>query len=57
MGRAWTYRGGVSVIESWLFKIKKGFVSVWFEDNDTQEPDLYIKADDVLMIELLDDDI
>lgn len=48
---------GVSVIEAWLFKIKKGFVSVWFEDNDTQEPDLYIKADDVLTIERLDDDI
>ena len=58
--RIWDERGligGVSVIEAWLFKIKKGFVSVWFEDNDTQEPDLYIKADDVLMIELLDDDI
>lgn len=58
--RIWNERGligGVSVIEAWLFKIKKGFVSVWFEDNDTQEPDLYIKADDVLMIELLDDDI
>ena len=58
--REWDERGlieGVSVIEAWLFKIKKGFVSVWFEDNDTQEPDLYIKADDVLMIELLDDDI
>lgn len=58
--RIWNKRGlieGVSVIEAWLFKIKKGFVSVWFEDNDTQEPDLYIKADDVLMIERLDDDI
>ena len=58
--RIWGERGligGVSVIEAWLFKIKKGFVSVWFEDNDTQEPDLYIKANDVLMIELLDDDI
>ena len=58
--RIWDKRGlieGVSVIEAWLFKIKKGFVSVWFEDNDTQEPDFYIKADDVLTIERLDDDI
>ena len=45
---------GVSVIEAWLFKIKKSFVSIWFEDNDTQEPDLYIKADDVLTIERVD---
>ena len=58
--RIWNKRGlieGVSVIEAWLFKIKKSFVSIWFEDNDTQEPDLYIKADDVLTIERLDDDI
>ena len=45
---------GVSVIEAWLFKIKKGFVSVWFEDNDTQEPDLYINASDVLTIKRID---
>ena len=44
---------GVSVIEACLFKIKKGFVSVWFEDNDTQEPDLYINANDVLTIKTL----
>lgn len=45
---------GVSVIEAWFFKIKKGFVSVWLEDNDTQTPDLYINAYDVLTIERVD---
>ena len=45
---------GVSVIEAWLFNIKKGFVSVWLEDNDTQTPDLYINANDVLTIERVD---
>ena len=45
---------GVSVIEVWFFKIKKCFVHVWFEDNDTQSPDLYINVDDVLTIERVD---
>ncbi|NME31767.1 hypothetical protein [Ligilactobacillus ruminis] len=44
---------GVSVIEARFFKIENGFVSVWFEDNDTQEPDLYINVNDVLMIKTL----
>lgn len=44
---------GVSVVKARLFKIKKGFVSVWFEDNETQGPDLYINANDVLTIEAL----
>lgn len=44
---------GVSVVEAWLFKIKKGFVAAWFEDNDTQTPDLYINANDVLTIKTL----
>ena len=54
--RIWDERGlieGVSVIEARLFKIKKKFVVIWFEDNDTQEPDLYINVDDVLTIETL----
>lgn len=38
-------------IEACYFKIKKGFVAVWFEDNDTQIPDIYINANDVLTIE------
>ena len=33
------------------FKIKKGFVSMWFEYNDTQTPDFYVNANDVLTIE------
>lgn len=36
------------------FKIKKGFVSMWFEYNDTQIPDFYINVDDVLTIERVD---
>ena len=43
----------VSVIEAWFFKNRKKFVVIWFEDNDTQEPDLYINVDDVLTIETL----
>ena len=44
---------GVSVIEARFFKIENGFASVWFEDNDTQTPDLYINANDVLTIKTL----
>ena len=44
---------GVSVIEARFFKIENGFASVWFEDNDTQAPDLYINANDGLTIETL----
>ena len=58
--RIWDERGlieGISVIEAWLFKIKKSFVSIWLEDNDTQEPDLYINVKDILTIERMDDDI
>ena len=32
-------------------KIRKKFVVIWFEDNDTQAPDFYINVDDVLTIE------
>ena len=45
---------GVSVIEAWFFKIRKKFVVIWFEDNETQGPDLYINANDVLTIERVD---
>lgn len=45
---------GVSVIEAWFFKIRKKFVVIWFEGNDTQGPDLYINANDVLTIERVD---
>lgn len=38
-------------IEAWFFEIENGFVAAWFEDNDTQIPDIYIKANDVLTIE------
>lgn len=44
----------VSVIEAWFFKIENGFVAFWFEDNDTRNPDTYINANDVLMIERVD---
>ena len=37
-------------IEAEYFKIKNGFVAVWFEDNKTQIPNLYINANDVLTI-------
>lgn len=43
----------VSVIEAWFFKIRKKFVVIWFEDNDTRNPDTYINANDVLTIESL----
>ena len=44
---------GVSVVEAEYFKIENGFASVWFEDNKTQIPNLYINANDVLMIKTL----
>lgn len=46
----------VSVIEAWFFKIRKKFVVIWFEDNDTQAPDFYINVDDVLTIERIEDE-
>ena len=42
------------MIEAWFFKIRKKFVVIWFEDNDTQAPDFYINVDDVLTIERVD---
>ena len=42
---------GVSEVEACDFEIKKGFVSMWFEYNDTQTPDFYVNANDVLTIE------
>ena len=44
---------GVSVIEAEYFKIENGFVAAWFEDNETQIPDLYINANDVITIKTL----
>lgn len=44
---------GVSVIEARFFEIENGFVAAWFEDNETQIPDLYINANDVLTIKTL----
>ncbi len=41
---------GVSEVEACDFEIKKGFVSIWDMFNDTTSPDLYINANDVLMI-------
>lgn len=38
-------------IEACYFKIKKGFVALWFEGNDTRNPDTYINANDVLIID------
>lgn len=40
-------------IEARFFKIENGFVAVWFEDDKTQIPNLYINANDVLTIETL----
>ena len=37
--------------EAQFFKIENGFVAFWFEDNDTRNPDTYINANDVLIIE------
>lgn len=42
---------GVSEVEACDFEIKKGFVSIWDMFNDTTSPDLYINANDVLIIE------
>ena len=47
---------GVSVIEARFFKIENGFVSVWFKDNKTQIPNLYINANDVLTIERVEEE-
>ena len=44
---------GVSVIEARFFKFVNGFASVWFEDNKTQIPNLYINTNDVLTIKTL----
>lgn len=40
----------VSVIEAWFFKIRKKFVGIWTEQNETPNPDFYVNANDVLMI-------
>lgn len=37
--------------EARFFKIENGFVALWFEDNDTRNPDTYINANDVLIID------
>lgn len=51
-------QGGIveflSAVEVEYFKIKNGFVAVWFEDDKTQIPNLYINANDVLTIERVD---
>lgn len=44
---------GVSEIEARFFKIENGFVAAWFEDNETQIPNLYINANDVITIKTL----
>ena len=44
---------GVLAVEARFFKIENGFVAAWFEDNETQIPDLYINVNDVLTIKPL----
>ena len=44
---------GVSVIEAQAFAFENRFVSIWTVHNDTQTPDLYINANDVLTIKTL----
>lgn len=46
---------GVSEVEACDFEIKKGFVSIWDMFNDTTSPDLYINANDVLAIKLIEE--
>lgn len=50
-----TYEGtleeSVLAVEAWFFEIENGFVSIFTEHSDTQTPDLYINANDVLTIE------
>lgn len=41
---------GVSEVEACDFEIKKGFVGIWTEQNETPNPDFYVNANDVLMI-------
>lgn len=41
---------GVSEVEACDFEIKKGFVSIWTEQNETPNPDFYVNANDVFMI-------
>lgn len=47
---------GVSEVEACDFEIKKGFVSIWDMFNDTTSPDLYINANDVLAIKLIEEE-
>lgn len=56
--RAYTYSGEcpqlneyLREIEARFFEIENGFVSMGFEYNDTQTPDFYVNANDVLTIE------
>ena len=44
---------GVLAVEARFFEIENGFVAVWFKYNDTQIPDLYINANDVITIKTL----
>lgn len=46
----------VSEVEACDFEIKKGFVSIWDMFNDTTSPDLYINANDVLAIKLIEEE-
>ena len=47
---------GVSEVEACDFEIKKGFVSIWDMFNDTTSLDLYINANDVLAIKLIEEE-
>ena len=44
---------GFSMIEAQSFVFENGFVGIWTEFNNTQNPDLYINIDDVFTIETL----
>lgn len=37
-------------IEAEYFEIKRGFVGIWTEQNETPNPDFYVNANDVFMI-------
>ena len=40
-------------IEAEYFEIKRGFVGIWTEQNETPNPDIYINVNDVLTIKPL----
>lgn len=45
----------LSTCEVQAFMFENGFVSIWIEHNETVNPDIFVRADEVLAIELIEE--